>query len=359
MIPRKARLSLALIVKNEARCLARCLTSVREIVDEMIVVDTGSTDDTVRIAQQFGAKTFVFNWVDDFAAARNHSLDRTSGDWILVLDADEQASDALRKEIAGFVQAQPAVGRLRIVSDFRRKDQLLRSQTFVPRLFPRGARFEGRIHEQLISPWPSQNLRAELRHDGYLEVQKSDRNVRLLRRELARSPENAYYRFQLAIEYVSLNQTAQAFECLRKAFALVGPEAPFAPNLVVDYLYTIQELKHFEIGLEVIQKTSAWLEDFPDFHLACGLFYMQLVRANPEKYFSYLAAIEGCFKHCLSVGETDKYKSVSGTGSFLAHYNLGILYHVFGDEAAARGCFQSAASFGYAPAETMLKTLEK
>lgn len=83
------RLSLAMIVKNEQRHLAHCLESVRGLVDEWIVVDTGSTDDTVAIAESFGATVSHFEWIDDFAAARNASLARCTGDWILVLDADE------------------------------------------------------------------------------------------------------------------------------------------------------------------------------------------------------------------------------------------------------------------------------
>lgn len=83
------KLSLCMIVKNEQETLAKCLNSVKGIVDEMIIVDTGSTDKTPKIAQQFGAKVHSFNWCDDFAKARNASLSYATGQWILVLDADE------------------------------------------------------------------------------------------------------------------------------------------------------------------------------------------------------------------------------------------------------------------------------
>jgi len=355
MTAANVRLSLALIVKNEARCLARCLQSIRNAVHEIVVVDTGSTDNTVQIAQDFGAKIFTFQWIDDFSAARNYALDQCTGDWILVLDADEYASEPLATEITRFIQGTPSIGRLKIVSDFRRNGQLLRSQSFVSRLFPKGVRFEGRIHEQLVSSLPRQNLESELWHDGYLETQKSDRNVKLLQRELEAAPDSAYYLFQLAIEYSSLNQTQKAFEMLQKAFSLVRPEEPFAPNLVVDYLYAIIELKQFQTGLQVIQEARPFFDDFPDFHLACGLFYMNLVRSNPAQYVSYLSQIEPCFQRCLALGETSRYKSVKGTGSFLAHYNLGTLYHVFGEEVAAKACFEKAAALGYEPAAKMLK----
>jgi glycosyltransferase involved in cell wall biosynthesis len=351
------KLSLALIARNEARCLARCLGSVRDIVQEMVVVDTGSTDDTLRIAREFNAKVVNFAWIDDFSAARNCALQQATGDWVLVLDADEYASEALAREIAGFIRGRPAVGRLKVVSEFRRNNQTLRSQTFISRLFPRGARFEGCIHEQLVSALPRVNLHGELWHDGYLEAGKSDRNVKMLEHELERSPENAYYLFQLALEYSSLNQAEKAFHCLQRAYPLLRPEDSFAPNSVVDYLYAAMELKQFEAGLGVIERSGRLLEDFPDFHLVCGLFYMNLVRSNSAKYISCLSKIEQSFKRCLALGETEKYKSVQGTGTFLAQYNLGTLYHVFGDAAGARRCFESAAGQGYQPAAEMLGKL--
>ena len=349
-------LSLALIVKNEARCIARCLGSVRKIVDEIVVVDTGSTDDTVRLAQGFGARIERFSWIDDFAAARNYSLQHTTGDWILVLDADEYSGEALGHEIREFIQRRPAIGRLRIVSGFRQNGQLLQSQSFVSRLFPRGARFEGRIHEQIVSDLPRMNLSGELWHDGYLEVQKSDRNVRMLQAELARAPGHVYYLFQLALEYSSLNQPDMAFDCLRQAYGRAQMTEPFAPNLTVDYLYGIMQQKQFASGLEAIARTASMLDDFPDFHLACGLFYMNLVRNDPAKHIAYLAKIETCFRRCLELGDTDKYKSVRGAGSFLAHFNLGTFYHVFGETAAARRSFEAAAAAGYEPAVKFLKS---
>ena len=88
----KVRLSLCMIVKNEASCLAGCLRSVQGLVDEIIIVDTGSTDGTKDIAASFGAKAVDFVWQDDFSAARNESLKHATGDWILVLDADEVIS---------------------------------------------------------------------------------------------------------------------------------------------------------------------------------------------------------------------------------------------------------------------------
>src|SRR5579884_571049 len=91
-----ARVSLTMIVKNEAATLGRCLASARDLVDEIIVLDTGSSDNTKGIAAQLGARVFDFAWCDNFAAARNESIRYATGQWLLWLDADEHFDDANR-----------------------------------------------------------------------------------------------------------------------------------------------------------------------------------------------------------------------------------------------------------------------
>jgi len=350
-------LSLAMIVKNEARCLARCLRSVESIVNEIIVVDTGSTDGTAALAEEFKAKVFHFDWCEDFSIARNFALAQATGHWILVLDADETVTSELAREIQQFIQGQPRIGRLKVVIDFNRNGQLFKSQAFVSRLFPAGVSFAGRIHEQLVSALPRVNLAGELSHDGYLVTNKSDRNVKMLRGELEHDPQNAYLLHQLALEYTSLDRPGDAFPCLQQAYRSLQPSDPSAPNVVVDLIYTAMKLKDFLPALAVIKAMEKPLADFPDFFLVRGLFFMELIRTDTARYISELPKVEQSFQRSLILGETDKYKSVHGSGSFLAGYNLGIYYHVLGNSDGARRCFESAANLGYAPAQAMLQKL--
>ena len=107
--------SLCMIVKNEKDHLARCLRSVKPVVDEIILVDTGSNDETKDIARLFGAQVYDFSWVDDFSKARNFSLSKASGDWIFVLDADETISDKdyeKLKRVLETTQSLPAAFRI-------------------------------------------------------------------------------------------------------------------------------------------------------------------------------------------------------------------------------------------------------
>jgi len=101
-------ISLCMIAKNEESNLADCLNSAKGIADEIIIVDTGSTDRTKEIAKKFSAKIYDFKWMDDFSAARNESLKHAAKDWVLVLDADEALDEEGKKAIRELVNGKEA-----------------------------------------------------------------------------------------------------------------------------------------------------------------------------------------------------------------------------------------------------------
>src|SRR5690606_25783460 len=106
-----------LIVRNESRCITRCLDSVRPWVDRILVLDTGSTDDTVQLAEHGGAKVHHLAWPGDFSAARNHALDLADADWHLILDADEWIASG-GETLRGWCEGPPRLGRVCIHSSF-------------------------------------------------------------------------------------------------------------------------------------------------------------------------------------------------------------------------------------------------
>lgn len=158
-------LSVCLIAKNEEQFLERCLASLGGLADEIIFVDTGSSDATLEIAQRFGAKIFQVEWPNDFSAARNISLSHASGDWILVIDADESLAEESRHELISALSGPrdcyyikrrhyfPISGAARLAGGLRRTsygdEYGSEHWTQDLRLFPNDARikFHGRIHE--------------------------------------------------------------------------------------------------------------------------------------------------------------------------------------------------------------------
>jgi glycosyltransferase involved in cell wall biosynthesis len=127
-------ISLCIVVKNEEIALPECLNSVKDIVEEMVVLDTGSSDRTVEIARQFGAKVHHFTWCNDFSAARNEALKYVSGDWILVLDADE----VLVPEIVPDLQQAMNSDRFLVINLLRQEVGAVQSPySLVSRLFRR------------------------------------------------------------------------------------------------------------------------------------------------------------------------------------------------------------------------------
>src|SRR3954469_19752446 len=147
------RVSLCIIAKNEERRLGRCLSSVAKLVDEIVVVDTGSSDRTRQIAAEHGAKVIDFPWCDDFAAARNESIRYATGEWIFWLDCDhwldEENRERLRKLFASLPNENVAyMMKWRSPSDEGGSQATLLDATQLFRNDPR-IRWEHRIHEQI------------------------------------------------------------------------------------------------------------------------------------------------------------------------------------------------------------------
>ena len=207
---RYSRISLSMIVKNEEEFLAGCLESVKGIVDEIVIVDTGSSDSTVAIAESHGARVFTFPWTNDFAAARNESLGHCTGDWVLYLDADERVAPNQEAKFQALFRDRSVGGYIMFLrSEHFLPTGMVKQVNAYPRLFRRlpGSRFEGMVHEQIQPSIERARLRVLdsgifIDHLGYgisldKVKEKCRRNAEILRNELGRHPENAYARFML------------------------------------------------------------------------------------------------------------------------------------------------------------------
>ena len=229
-------LSLCMIVKNEATHLARALKSARETVDEMVVVDMGSDDGTVAIAESLGARVLYHAWADDFSAARNISLEAASGNWALVLDADEVLVGPKGEAFRQRLQDTDAAGfRVIVRNFFDVEEQSGFEDALLTRLFRLAPdiRYERSIHEQILPAIRRAGGRIEdsdtlIRHHGYASdtVQggncRTARNLKMLREALVGEPDQAYLHFQLGVTLNAASEFAEANAALLKAVELPG-----------------------------------------------------------------------------------------------------------------------------------------
>jgi glycosyltransferase involved in cell wall biosynthesis len=218
-------LSAALIVRDEAGVLEECLASIRPVADEIIVVDTGSTDGSPEIAARHGAQVIDHAWRDDFAQARNVSLNAAQGEWILYIDADERLCDANRKTVERLLVDAPEVAFRLLLRPDRcstpyREYRLWRHD---PRI-----RFTGQIHEKVTSAiaavsradrLPIGDCDLLLEHLGYEgdQTHKHRRNLPLLRAEIPLDPDNLFKRHHLACVLAGLGDEAEGEVVLAQA----------------------------------------------------------------------------------------------------------------------------------------------
>ncbi|MDD4052558.1 MAG: tetratricopeptide repeat protein [candidate division Zixibacteria bacterium] len=203
----RATVSVCMIVKNEEALLPRCLQSVRELADEIIVVDTGSTDRTMEIARDFGGIVFEYPWQGDFSSARNESIRHATKDWILIIDADEELPAEETAALRFFIN-QPDIQVISL-SVYNKSLETGRISSFLPsmRLFRRSLdlRYYGIVHNRLDVPpdIPVTRCQARIYHYGYdlspeaLEKKKA-RTMALLEQQLADNPDDVYANFNMA-----------------------------------------------------------------------------------------------------------------------------------------------------------------
>ncbi len=219
------RLSIGMIVKNEAKTLDRCLKSLQPLLSavpsELIITDTGSTDETVEIAKKYTDHIISFEWCNDFSAARNTGLDAARGEWFMFLDADEWFEDVT--ELIEFFNSgeydEYGSGSF-IVRNYQDVDGTSYLDFHASRMYRRypGMRFTGIVHENIPGMKPYKYLEAYVHHYGYLHqtresmLRKFQRNSELLKKQIEEEPSNLKAYFQLANEYLVAKEYNQAIE---------------------------------------------------------------------------------------------------------------------------------------------------
>ncbi len=356
------KINLVMIVRNEERCLKRCLEAAKPLVDQMILVDTGSEDRTKEIAEEMGALVWEFSWVNDFSAARNYALSLSDGDWNLILDGDEYVREGDRRTLEQALSSRKGmwIGGITRYDPYYDGEGTSVGTSVLPRLLPRGVRYQGRIHEQPEGDYPCYPVGLSADHDGYLVADKGERNLAYLRQAVKEHPEDGYYQFQMASTLRNLKQLEESLAYFRRFYRISRRRDSYRAGGVVLYLYTLLDLGTpgcLDEAGGIVDQEERYLGNWSDFCFVCGLFYMKRVLSDVKKYYHLLPRIESSYQKCLRLGERPELGGVVGTGSFKASYNLGAWYEVSGQNGLAVKYYTVAAQEGYEPAKARLREL--
>lgn len=328
-----------LIARDEERCIARAVESLRDAVDRVIVLDTGSTDRTRELAAAAGADVHEAPWPDDFAAARNTALEISDADLRFVVDADEwlvEGGDWLGGPAR---EGSASVGLARVRSTSEADGIVVESTTVSERLLPVRVRYAGAVHEMPSHDMPVRDTPIVLAHDGYEPEQatrKRGRNEALLRRELLARPDDPYLTYQLGKDLQAQERYPESAEQYLLSLTLASVDAPWRHSLAVRSLSVLGAAGEFEIALDLAEREGDRWAQSPDWFFALGNVFLDLAVARPESAPDVLPLVEGAWLRCLDIGERpDLDGAVRGRGSWTAAHNLAGFYESLGDAETA------------------------
>ncbi len=379
------KLSVALIVKDEEKNLPQCLESVRGLADEIIIVDTGSTDKTKMIAAKFTDKIFDFIWKDDFAAARNEALAHATGDWILIVDADEIIAAEDHSKIKEAINNWEISGYQILTRNYTNATSMTGWQpcaladpyaqsyagwfpSLKVRLFQRQeeTQFEGRIHEMIdasiarnggklaVLPLPVHHYGGEEKDPA-----KVQRYLELSRKKVLENPADAKAYFELGVLYKESGNYTGAEQMLLKSVELDGTH--LAPRLNLAIVQQKQGKYDEAIGnyRAIIEKENTIS---PDAHFGLGFCYFRqnkleealrqfqlTIKYNPSFVDAYIN-LGVVWERLGGIQEgVDALQDAIALapGNARAYYNLGVIWEKVGNLVQAKVAFEKAIELNY------------
>ena len=326
-----ARISLCMILKNEEKFLPGCLGSVKGLVDEIIVVDTGSTDRTMEIAREYGAKIYEHPWQNDFSYHRNQSINYATGNWILIIDADEELDSSEHGLIRSAILRKDVDALSFVVYN---KIQHGRTGFLVShRLFRnnKGYHYEGIVHNQLIFDGVALTTPFKVIHHGYGlpddEMRdKGNRSEALLMKQLELNPDNAFAHFNLAQIYRGMGEPEKSLKHALKVIELMSPQDEDRRHI---YIMALDQIGCAYVGINENEKAKEYFykaidikNDYLDPWFNLGYVYAQESDYDKaDNHFNRYLEIRNSFK---------EHKEWVGlilnnlNSQFAAHYGLAI-----------------------------------
>lgn len=344
--------SVCIITKNEASRLQKCLEALKPYSFEIVVVDTGSEDNSIETAKRYTEHVHEFVWCDDFSAARNFAAGCASHDLLFPIDTDEILSSFDWNELQQALQTHPAgIGHVKRLDYYETKDGVQCYEVMIERIYDRRYyEYRGTVHEALVpvtdAPYASYDTSIVIDHAGYLGNaeqlrEKAERNLALLEKALEADPDDPYIHFQIGQSYLLMRCHERACEYFKAAVALCPPpEADYTRMLINNYGNVLIDLERPEESIKLLSYYEHY-DNCMDYLCMIGLSYMFIgepLRALPE------------FVKALTASVRDSIDPASPS------YYVGYLYEFFGKTDIARTHYQNCGD--YAPAVEALKRLD-
>jgi glycosyltransferase involved in cell wall biosynthesis len=299
-----------MIVKDEEALLSRCLDSVQPIADEIIIVDTGSTDRTKEIAAKYTSLIFDYTWANDFAAARNESLRHATSKWILVMDADEYLAVEDYDKWNDFLSHEEPLSHLaytlpviNFTGEKEYQDDLTTSP--VTRLFPNsmGICFERPIHEQLtrgeLGELYHKKIDLNIYHTGYqdqrvAEKDKHARNMQIFEQMKENQQLSEYDWFTLGNQYRYAKEDDQALECYKRALEGANSRLAWYPHCLVGLITLYYKTGRVDRSWELTEELLVKYEKYSEYHTIKGIHY---------ETFGFFDEAASCYAAAIELGE--------------------------------------------------------
>ncbi len=351
---RPPTIALCLIVRDEATSLPRCLASVGHDVDEIIVVDTGSTDGTPEVARSLGATVLDFPWAGDFSAARNYALDHAASDWILQLDADEELAPGHSAKLKPLIAAHPQAEGffVRMIDFLGDRPGLDRAANLSFRLFRNRPehRYTRALHEQMTPVALERDGQPTVLtsplvvyHYGYLAPVdqakgRSERNLPLAEKE-ALERADPFSHFNLAAEYLKAGRYPEALTHYRQVIDEADRRLNYAAEARVRAAVTLALLGAYADARAELAEAEQQYPAFTDLYFLEG----EVLRLMGRPLEAAAA-----FSRCLELGEAPvDFPTLLGVGTYRAATCLGEIREELGSPRAALACY--ARALGWEP----------
>ncbi len=328
-------MSVCIITANESEYLEKCLECISRYPFEIVVVDTGSQDNSKEIAGRYTDKVYSFKWDNDFAEARNFSVSKAGNDMVMIVDTDEFVQEFDWNEFVRKVSSNTdKIGRINLNNVYSREGSENSSNEKLSRIFDRRLyRYEGAVHEQIVpigDKCVTETYEAGItfRHVGYEGTpdnikKKTERNIVLLKKELSKG-EDPYLLYQLGKSNYMAGNYDEALRCFERASSYdLDPKLEYVLDMIISYGYTM-------INLKMTGEAMGFINLYDDFSYSADyVFLMGLIFMNNARFDEAVTM----FTKAQEYGQC----SLEGVNSYLAEYNIGVIYQCLGyrEEALA------------------------